>query len=191
MLELDVKKIADNTNKEIDSIVKALKTNFGNRKSLDVSEITSGDIFSGIYTNNILLDRDYLIDYLRTSTLNAMQVSTLNLLINPFNICMHSHYYSINLSEKDFKDDLIKKYDNEITGCGQCWEQVFRNFVDKKMPGFDDKIIWDSEAGLFSSLVEDINDMSQYALNLWNIYGNEDELLKIISSTEFEKNIDI
>ena len=106
--------------------------------------------------------------------------------LEPFKIIKHSDsLFSIILNEKDI-DKSIFKY--KFTGNGYDFENLFRSYVENKLPRLSNELRYDSEAGMFSAFSDSEKPLEKIAYYFNNDLKNNKDFITslILNMTDYE-----
>ena len=106
--------------------------------------------------------------------------------LEPFKIIKHSDsLFSIILNEKDI-DKSIFKY--KFTGNGYDFENLFRSYVENKLPKLSNELRYDSEAGMFSAFSDSEKPLEKIAYYFNNDLKNNKDFITslILDMTDYE-----
>lgn len=106
--------------------------------------------------------------------------------LEPFKIIKHSDsLFSIILNEKDI-DKSIFKY--KFTGNGYDFENLFRSYVENKLPKLSNELRYDSEAGMFSAFSDSEKPLEKIAYYFNNDLKNNKDFITslILNMTDYE-----
>lgn len=106
--------------------------------------------------------------------------------LEPFKIIKHSDsLFSIILNEKDI-DKSIFKY--KFTGNGYDFENLFRSYVENKLPKMSNELRYDSEAGMFSAFSDSEKPLEKIAYYFNNDLKNNKDFITslILNMTDYE-----
>ena len=106
--------------------------------------------------------------------------------LEPFKIIKHSDsLFSIILNEKDI-DKSIFKY--KFTGNGYEFENLFRSYVENKLPKLSNELRYDSEAGMFSAFSDSEKPLEKIAYYFNNDLKNNKDFITslILNMTDYE-----
>ena len=106
--------------------------------------------------------------------------------LEPFKIIKHSDsLFSIILNEKDI-DNSIFKY--KFTGNGYDFENLFRSYVENKLPKLSNELRYDSEAGMFSAFSDSEKPLEKIAYYFNNDLKNNKDFITslILNMTDYE-----
>ena len=106
--------------------------------------------------------------------------------LEPFKIIKHSDsLFSIILNEKDI-DKSIFKY--KFTGNGYDFENLFRSYVENKLPKLSNELRYDSEAGMFSAFSDGEKPLEKIAYYFNNDLKNNKDFITslILNMTDYE-----
>lgn len=106
--------------------------------------------------------------------------------LEPFKIIKHSDsLFSIILNEKDI-DKSIFKY--KFTGNGYDFENLFRSYVENKLPKLSNELRYDSEAGMFSAFSDSEKPLEKIAYYFNNDLKNNKDFITslILNITDYE-----
>lgn len=106
--------------------------------------------------------------------------------LEPFKIIKHSDsLFSIILNEKDI-DKSIFKY--KFTGHGYDFENLFRSYVENKLPKLSNELRYDSEAGMFSAFSDSEKPLEKIAYYFNNDLKNNKDFITslILNMTDYE-----
>lgn len=106
--------------------------------------------------------------------------------LEPFKIIKHSdRLFSIILNEKDI-DKSIFKY--KFTGNGYDFENLFRSYVENKLPKLSNELRYDSEAGMFSAFSDSEKPLEKIAYYFNNDLKNNKDFITslILNMTDYE-----
>lgn len=106
--------------------------------------------------------------------------------LEPFKIIKHSDsLFSIILNEKDI-DKSIFKY--KFTGNGYDFENLFRSYVENKLPKLSNELRYDSEAGMFSAFSDSKKPLEKIAYYFNNDLKNNKDFITslILNMTDYE-----
>lgn len=106
--------------------------------------------------------------------------------LEPFKIIKHSDsLFSIILNEKDI-DKIIFKY--KFTGNGYDFENLFRSYVENKLPKLSNELRYDSEAGMFSAFSDSEKPLEKIAYYFNNDLKNNKDFITslILNMTDYE-----
>lgn len=106
--------------------------------------------------------------------------------LEPFKIIKHSDsLFSIILNEKDI-DKSIFKY--KFTGNGYDFENLFRSYVENKLPKLSNELRCDSEAGMFSAFSDSEKPLEKIAYYFNNDLKNNKDFITslILNMTDYE-----
>lgn len=106
--------------------------------------------------------------------------------LEPFKIVKHSDsLFSIILNEKDI-DKSIFKY--KFTGNGYDFENLFRSYVENKLPKLSNELRYDSEAGMFSAFSDSEKPLEKIAYYFNNDLKNNKDFITslILNMTDYE-----
>ena len=106
--------------------------------------------------------------------------------LEPFKIIKHSYsLFSIILNEKDI-DKSIFKY--KFTGNGYDFENLFRSYVENKLPKLSNELRYDSEAGMFSAFSDSEKPLEKIAYYFNNDLKNNKDFITslILNMTDYE-----
>lgn len=106
--------------------------------------------------------------------------------LEPFKIIKHSDsLFSIILNEKDI-DKSIFKY--KFTGNGYDFENLFRSYVENKLPKLSNELKYDSEAGMFSAFSDSEKPLEKIAYYFNNDLKNNKDFITslILNMTDYE-----
>lgn len=106
--------------------------------------------------------------------------------LEPFKIIKHSDsLFSIILNEKDI-DKSIFKY--KFTGNGYDFENLFRSYVENKLPKLSNELRYDSEAGMFSAFSDSEKPLEKIAYYFNNDLKNNKDFITslILNMTNYE-----
>lgn len=101
--------------------------------------------------------------------------------LEPFKISL----FSIILNEKDI-DKSIFKY--KFTGNGYDFENLFRSYVENKLPKLSNELRYDSEAGMFSAFSDSEKPLEKIAYYFNNDLKNNKDFITslILNMTDYE-----
>lgn len=106
--------------------------------------------------------------------------------LEPFKIIKHSDsLFSIILNEKDI-DKSIFKY--KFTGNGYDFENLFRSYVENKLPKLSNELRYDSEAGMFSAFSDSEKPLEKIAYYFNNDLKNNKDFITslILNMTDYK-----
>ena len=106
--------------------------------------------------------------------------------LEPFKIIKHSDsLFSIILNEKNI-DKSIFKY--KFTGNGYDFENLFRSYVENKLPKLSNELRYDSEAGMFSAFSDSEKPLEKIAYYFNNDLKNNKDFITslILNMTDYE-----
>lgn len=106
--------------------------------------------------------------------------------LEPFKIIKHSDsLFSIILNEKDI-DKSFFKY--KFTGNGYDFENLFRSYVENKLPKLSNELRYDSEAGMFSAFSDSEKPLEKIAYYFNNDLKNNKDFITslILNMTDYE-----
>lgn len=106
--------------------------------------------------------------------------------LEPFKIIKHSDsLFSIILNEKDI-DKSIFKY--KFTGNGYDFENLFRSYVENKLPKLSNELRYDSEVGMFSAFSDSEKPLEKIAYYFNNDLKNNKDFITslILNMTDYE-----
>ena len=106
--------------------------------------------------------------------------------LEPFKIIKHSDsLFSIILNEKDI-DKSIFKY--KFTGNGYDFENLFRSYVENKLPKLSNELRYDSEAGMFSAFSDSEKPLEKIVYYFNNDLKNNKDFITslILNMTDYE-----
>lgn len=106
--------------------------------------------------------------------------------LEPFKIIKHSDsLFSIILNEKDI-DKSIFKY--KFTGNGYDFENLFRSYVENKLPKLSNELRYDSEAGMFPAFSDSEKPLEKIAYYFNNDLKNNKDFITslILNMTDYE-----
>lgn len=106
--------------------------------------------------------------------------------LEPFKIIKHSDsLFSIILNKKDI-DKSIFKY--KFTGNGYDFENLFRSYVENKLPKLSNELRYDSEAGMFSAFSDSEKPLEKIAYYFNNDLKNNKDFITslILNMTDYE-----
>lgn len=106
--------------------------------------------------------------------------------LEPFKIIKHSDsLFSIILNEKDI-DKSIFKY--KFTGNVYDFENLFRSYVENKLPKLSNELRYDSEAGMFSAFSDSEKPLEKIAYYFNNDLKNNKDFITslILNMTDYE-----
>ena len=106
--------------------------------------------------------------------------------LEPFKIIKHSDsLFSIILNEKDI-DKSIFKY--KFTGNGYDFENLFRSYVENKLPKLSNELRYDSEAGMFSAFSDSEKPLEKIAYCFNNDLKNNKGFITslVLNMTDYE-----
>ena len=85
--------------------------------------------------------------------------------IDPFYLSEYDGSYSVCLNTGDYKNEIFEaRYEEGFLGNGYDWQSLAVVFINEKMPELEEKIEFDSEAGLFCAYSNDKSVMEQFAI---------------------------
>ena len=106
--------------------------------------------------------------------------------LEPFKIIKHSDsLFSIILNEKDIDKSIFK---HKFTGNGYDFENLFRSYVENKLPKLSNELRYDSEAGMFSAFSDSEKPLEKIAYCFNNdLKNNKDFIISLIlNMTDYE-----
>ncbi len=106
--------------------------------------------------------------------------------LEPFKIIKHSDsLFSIILNEKDIDKSIFK---HKFTGNGYDFENLFRSYVENKLPKLSNELRYDSEAGMFSAFSDSEKPLEKIAYYFNNDLKNNKDFITslILNMTDYE-----
>ena len=106
--------------------------------------------------------------------------------LEPFKIIKHSDsLFSIILNEKDIDKSIFK---HKFTGNGYDFENLFRSYVENKLPKLSNELRYDSEAGMFSAFSDSEKPLEKIAYFFNNDLKNNKDFITslILNMTDYE-----
>ena len=136
------------------------------------------------YDNNIDNLKEYKKNNLPKKTNNELKKE-----IKPFTFSkMDGEEYSITLYQDDYIYDWLNETKGTGYGDGHCYNDLFRDYLIGKL-GFDnEKLLYDSENGMFCVYCDGKRLAEKVAYELSNLYKNEEKMIELIKKTKEKYN---
>lgn len=106
--------------------------------------------------------------------------------LSPFHIMKFDGYVSVTLSQEQYWYDWVKeiKTDDNYYGDGHCYEELFKDYLEKYFSNLTDTLEYDSENGMFCVYCKDMRIADKIAYELSKLYKNEDKMISLIKETK-------
>lgn len=111
--------------------------------------------------------------------------------IKPFHIMKHDkNTFSVFLDQSDFHYDWVqeKKIEPNYYGDGNCYDDLFRDYLNTNDINLNSRLNYDSENGMFCIYCKNKQDAEKVCFELSKLYKDEDKMIQLIKDTKQKYN---
>ena len=100
--------------------------------------------------------------------------------------------FSVNLYQEYYKYDWVteKKTDDPVYSGGNCYEDLFRDYMESYDKELNKRLNYDSENSMFCVYAPTMRDADSVAVALSKLYKDEKRMIELIKQTKEKYNYD-